>query len=39
LHEPGPIQKDEAERLANQYADRFGEELLKAIKKIIEEGP
>jgi len=39
MHEPGP-EKDEAEKLANQYADRFGKELLKAIKKIIiEEEP
>jgi hypothetical protein len=36
LHKPGP-EKEEAEKLANQYADSFGKEILKAIKRIIEE--
>jgi hypothetical protein len=36
VHEPGP-EKDEAKRLAKQYADSFGGELLKTIKKIINE--
>jgi hypothetical protein len=34
MHAPGP-EKDEAERLAAQHADRLGMELLNAIKKII----
>jgi len=38
MHEPGP-EKEKAEKLANQYADSFGEEVLKAIKKIINENP
>jgi len=33
MHEPGH-EKEKAEKLANQYADSFGEEVLKAIKKI-----
>jgi len=36
LHAHGP-EKEEAEKLANQYADSFGKEILKAIKRIIEE--
>jgi len=36
LHARGP-EKEEAEKLANQYADSFGKEILKAIKRIIEE--
>ena len=36
MHGPGPGRK-KAEKLANQYADSFGEEILKAIKKIINE--
>jgi hypothetical protein len=38
MHDPGP-EKEKAEKLANQYADSFGEEVLKAIRKIIEEDP
>jgi hypothetical protein len=34
MHAPGP-EKDEAEKLATQHADRLGMELLNAIKKII----
>jgi len=34
MHAPGP-EKDEAEKLAAQHADRLGMELLNAIKKII----
>jgi Txe/YoeB family toxin of Txe-Axe toxin-antitoxin module len=37
MHEPGP-EKEEAEKLANEYADAFGREILNAIKKIIDEG-
>jgi len=37
LHAPGP-EKDEAEKLAMRHADRFGIELLNAIKKIIDQG-
>lgn len=36
VHEPGP-EKDRAEELARQYADRFGAEILRAIKRIIDE--
>jgi hypothetical protein len=34
MHAPGP-EKDEAEKLAAQHADRLGMELLNTIKKII----
>jgi len=34
MHAPGP-EKDEAEKLAAQHADRFCMELLNAIKKIV----
>jgi len=34
MHAPGS-EKDEAEKLATQHADRLGMELLNAIKKII----
>ncbi len=34
MHAPGP-EKDEAERLAMQHADRFSRELFNAIKKIV----
>jgi hypothetical protein len=30
--------KEKAEKLASQYADRFGSELLNAIKMIVNEG-
>ena len=36
MHAPGP-EKDEAEKLVELYADRFGAELLKAIRKVIDE--
>jgi len=36
VHEPGP-EKDRAEELARQYADLFGTEILRAIKRIIDE--
>jgi hypothetical protein len=36
VHEPGQ-EKDRAEELARQYADRFGAEVLRAIKRIIDE--
>ena len=36
MHEPGP-DKDKAEKLAKLYADRLGAELLRAIKKVIDE--
>ncbi|MGC8934186.1 MAG: hypothetical protein ACP5LN_03430 [Thermoproteota archaeon] len=35
MHEPGP-KKEKAEKLANQYANSFGEEVLKTIKNIVE---
>jgi hypothetical protein len=34
VHEPGE-EREEAERLAAQHAERFGLELLEAIKKVI----
>jgi hypothetical protein len=34
VHEPGE-EREEAERLAAQHAERFGQELLKAIRKAI----
>ena len=37
LHDPG-LEKDKAEKLAMLHADRFGIELLNAIKKMIEQG-
>ena len=36
MHELGP-EKEEAEKLANKYADTFGREILYAIKRIINE--
>ena len=36
MHAPGP-EKDEAEKLVELYADRFGAELLKAIRKVVDE--
>jgi hypothetical protein len=36
MHKLGP-EKEEAEKLANEYADTFGREILNAIKKIINE--
>jgi 3-deoxy-D-manno-octulosonate 8-phosphate phosphatase KdsC-like HAD superfamily phosphatase len=36
MHKPGP-EKEDAEKLANEYADAFGREILNAIKKIINE--
>jgi len=36
MHTPDP-EKDKAEELAKQCADRFGKELLEAIRKIIDE--
>jgi len=36
MHAPGP-EKDKAEKLAKQYAERFRKELLEAIRKIIDE--
>ncbi len=36
MHEPGP-EKEKAEKLAIQYADIFGKEVLEAIKKIIKQ--
>jgi hypothetical protein len=36
LHAPGP-EKDAAEKLAAQCADKLGQELLNAIKRVLEE--
>jgi len=36
VHATGP-EKDKAEKLAELYADRFGAELLKAIRKVVDE--
>jgi hypothetical protein len=38
LHAPGP-EKDAAEKLAAQCADKLGQELLNAIKRVLEELP
>jgi len=36
VHARGP-EKEVAEKLASQYADKFGAELLNAIKRIVNE--
>jgi len=36
MHEPGE-ERDRAEEVARKHADEFGQEVLKAIRRILSE--